>query len=109
MHRAIMTAAREHHFRPATVMEIGSLPLAIAMVRRAALCTVLPASAVRPYLDRRQLTASAIAEAVSPRSLMAIFSSERSLTRLEREIVNCLRAAFGDKARGPLANTVRRA
>jgi molybdate transport repressor ModE-like protein len=109
MHRAIMAAASERHLKPATIMEIGSVPLVIAMVRREELCTVLPASAVRQYLRDRHLTATPIKEAVSPRSLVAIFSSERSLSRLEREIVNCLRAAFGDHAHGAVAIAARRA
>ncbi|CAN5344339.1 hypothetical protein BH10PSE9_BH10PSE9_00480 [soil metagenome] len=108
MHRAIMAAAGERHLRPATVMEIGSVPLAIALVRRAALCTVLPASAVRPYLKGGQLTATAIKEAVSPRSLVAIFSSEGSLSPLEREVVNCLRAAFCKRPDRQAASTIRR-
>ena len=79
-------------------MEVGSLPLAIAMVRRAPICTVLPVSSVQQDVGDGRLTATAIAEDVVTGKLSVIFSAERSLSAAERAIVTALVAAFGKPA-----------
>ncbi|MEJ1158299.1 LysR family transcriptional regulator [Prosthecomicrobium sp. N25] len=95
IHRLFMDAAEARHLPVSTVMEVGSLPLAIAMVRRAPICTVLPLSSVEQDVRDGRLTATPIAEDLVPGKLAVIFSPERSLSVAERAIIAALVAAFG--------------
>jgi DNA-binding transcriptional LysR family regulator len=65
------------------------------MVRRAPICTVLPASSVRQDLAMGRLRARPISEDVISGNLAVIFSGERTLSDAERSIVQELVAAFG--------------
>ncbi len=98
IHQLFLEAARSRRLPVAPVMEVGSLPLAIAMVRRAPICTVLPVSSVQQDVGDGRLTATAIAEDVVTGKLSVIFSAERSLSAAERAIVTALVAAFGKPA-----------
>ena len=95
IHQLFLEAARSRRLPVSPVMEVGSLPLAIAMVRRAPICTVLPVSSVQQDVSDGRLTATAIAEDVVTGKLSVIFSPERSLSVAERAIVTALVAVFG--------------
>jgi DNA-binding transcriptional LysR family regulator len=68
-------------------VEVGSLALAIAMVRRAPLCTILPASSVRQDIEAGDLVAVPINQEELSGALSLIFSVERELSEAERAIV----------------------
>lgn len=87
IHQSLAEAARQRglHLRPAA--EVGSLALAIAMVRMAPLCTILPASSVRRDVETGILKAVPISQDEVPGALSLIFSAERELSEAERIIV----------------------
>jgi DNA-binding transcriptional LysR family regulator len=81
--------------------EIDALPMLIAILAREVIATVLPASAVRPELQRGELVAHPITDPVISRKLVAIYSGDRALTQGEREFIRLLRdrlLALGDGA-----------
>jgi molybdate transport repressor ModE-like protein len=94
IHQALVAAAEARHLRIDMVMEVGSLPLAIAMVRKAPICTVLPLSSVKRDVEQGRLTACTITEDVISSSLSVIFSGKRTLSEVERSIIQELVAAF---------------
>jgi molybdate transport repressor ModE-like protein len=98
IHQLFLEAVRSRRLPVSPVMEVGSLPLAIAMVRRAPICTVLPLSSVQQDVQDGRLTATAIAEDVITGKLSVIFSPERTLSVAERAIVTALVAVFGKPA-----------
>lgn len=71
--------------------EVDSLALLTTLLSREAVCTVLPASAVGPELAAGSLSAHPIMEPTITRKLFAIYSGDRSLTPLERELIVLLR------------------
>jgi molybdate transport repressor ModE-like protein len=103
IHRAFLDAANAARLAVNQVMEIGSLPLAIAMARRSPFCTILPSSSVRQDLAEGRLTASAIREDLGLGTVSIIFSGERSLSESERALVKALSAAFGRSETAGLA------
>ncbi|MGO7151842.1 LysR family transcriptional regulator [Rhizobium leguminosarum] len=98
IHQAFMAAASARHLRVEPVMDVGSLPLAIAMVRRLPVCTVLPVSSVQQDIDSGRLTAAPITEDVIAGNLSVIFSGERTLSEAERTMIQSLAAVFGRQA-----------
>lgn len=100
IHDLFIRAAEKRRIVVNQTMEVGSLPLAIAMARGMTLGTVLPASSVQPDIKQRRLTASLISDAPEPGSLAVIFSGERSLSDIEKALVRALTLAFGAKGRG---------
>lgn len=94
IHRTFIEIAEASRLRVVPVMEMESLPLIIALVRRANLCTVLPASGVRDDVRAGSLTATAIAGADIPDKLSVIFSNSRPLSEGERQLVRALMLAF---------------
>lgn len=92
IHQSFAEAAQQRSLRLRTVIEVGSLALAIAMVRQAPLCTILPASSVRQDIEAGNLVALPINQDELSGTLSIIFSSERALSEAERSIVQeCLR------------------
>jgi molybdate transport repressor ModE-like protein len=98
IHQAFVEAAALQHIKVQPVMEVGSLPLAIALVRKAPICTILPISSVQQDVAQGRLIAAAIVEDVISGNLSVIFSAERTLSEAEREIIQSLIAAFGKPA-----------
>ena len=94
IHQSIMAAARARNLRLQPVVEAGSLPLAIAMARRAPLCTILPASSVRRDVAEGRLKTVPIAAEDISGQLSVIFSMDRALSAAERAIIQVLVAAF---------------
>ena len=98
IHRAFVEAASAARLPVHPVMEVGSLPLAIAMTRRAPLATILPASSVRQDLEEGRLTATRLGDDLGLGTLSIIFSGERSLSDSERALVRELTEAFARPA-----------
>jgi DNA-binding transcriptional LysR family regulator len=108
IHQNVALAAKARNIHLAAVIEVGSLALAIAMVRNAPLCTVLPASSVRKDLMARTLVAVPINRDEVPGALSIIFSADRSLSDAERVIVQELVNIFkeGGTAAGALDHKI---
>jgi DNA-binding transcriptional LysR family regulator len=87
IHQSFASAARERSIKVKAVIEVGSLALAIAMVRQAPLCTILPASSVRRDIAAGNLIAVPIRQDDVPGALSIIFSAERELSEAERTII----------------------
>jgi DNA-binding transcriptional LysR family regulator len=87
IHQSFAEAARLRSLRINPVVEVGSLALAIAMVRKAPLCTVLPASSVRQDVALGNLQVVPIRQDELSGALSLIFSAERELSEAERTIV----------------------
>ncbi|TPW31840.1 LysR family transcriptional regulator [Martelella alba] len=96
IHQSVMAAVRARHLRLQPAVEVGSLPLAIAMARRAPLCTVLPASSVRRDVAEGRLKTMPIAAEDISGQLSVIFSMDRALSTAERAIIQALIASFAE-------------
>ncbi|WP_176086491.1 LysR family transcriptional regulator [Martelella sp. HB161492] len=96
IHQTVMAAVRARHLRLQPAVEVGSLPLAIAMARRAPLCTVLPASSVRRDVAEGRLKTMPIAAEDISGQLSVIFSMDRALSTAERAIIQALIASFAE-------------
>ncbi|HEX7781742.1 MAG TPA: LysR family transcriptional regulator [Sphingobium sp.] len=82
--------------------EIDALAMLVALLSRERVATVLPASAVRPEILRRELIAHPIIEPSISRRLYVIYSGDRSLTPIERHLVTLLRSHLNAEAAPPL-------
>ncbi len=85
------TASRAQGVELVPLHEIDSLAMLIAFLAREPVCTVLPASAVRPELQSGELSSHPIIEPALQRRLFVIYSGDRTLTEAERELVSLLR------------------
>lgn len=83
----------EHNLSLESVIEINSLPMMIAMIRREKLATLLPVSAVRRDLEQGTLVGLELKPHIL-RRLFVIYSNARTLTVAERELVRELREAL---------------
>ncbi|HEX7781715.1 MAG TPA: LysR family transcriptional regulator [Sphingobium sp.] len=77
--------------------EIDALTMLIALLAREPIATVLPASAVRPEILSRELSAHLITEPTIHRRLFVIYSADRSLTPAERDLVKLLRSTLANR------------
>ena len=91
LRQLIDTAGRAQGVELVPVHEIDSLAMLIAFLAREPVCTVLPASAVRPEVLSGELSAHPIIEPALQRRLFVIYSGDRTLTEAERELVSLLR------------------
>jgi LysR family nitrogen assimilation transcriptional regulator len=89
-------AAEQHHIRLRPDIEIDALPMAVAILRRLPVCTVLPASAVEREIAGGDLSAHPIIEPMISRRLFVIYSGERALSESERSLVNLLRRRLSE-------------
>jgi LysR family transcriptional regulator, nitrogen assimilation regulatory protein len=80
-------------------MEIDALPMAVAILARLPVCTVLPASAVEREIAAGDLAAHPIIEPTISRRLFVIYSGERTLSEAERGLVNSLRRKLSEPAK----------
>lgn len=94
IHQTLVEAMGERNLQLVPAIEVGSLALAIAMVRRAPLCTVLPASSVRQDLKTGTLIARPIRHDELAGRLSVIFAADRTLSSAERTIVQELITVF---------------
>ena len=100
LRQLLESTARAQRVELRPVMEIDALAMLIAILKHDAVCTVLPASAVRLELDRGELCAHPIVEPAVARRLFVIYSGDRSLTAPEREFVSLLRGGLTESAPG---------
>lgn len=109
IHRNVAEVARSHGIKLQPAVEVGSLPLAIAMVKQAPLCTILPASSVQQDIHNRSLTVVPINHEELTGALWVIFSAERELSEAERSIIQEFVATFrtgaSDELRAPVAES----
>jgi DNA-binding transcriptional LysR family regulator len=90
------TAAEERGLRIHPYMEIDALPMAVTILARAPVCTVLPPSAVEREIASGDLIAHPIIDPVISRRLFVIYSGERTLSEPERSLVNTLRKKLSE-------------
>jgi LysR family transcriptional regulator, nitrogen assimilation regulatory protein len=90
------TAAEERGLKIQPYMEIDALPMAVAILARLPVCTVLPSSAVEREILSGDLIAHPIVEPVIARRLFVIHSGERTLSEPERSLVNTLRRKLSE-------------
>jgi LysR family transcriptional regulator, nitrogen assimilation regulatory protein len=89
-------AARARELRIRPFMEINALPMAVSLLHRLPVCTVLPASAVKRQIDAGDLVAHSIVDPAISRRLYVIYSGERSLSEPERALVKTLRKRLSE-------------
>jgi DNA-binding transcriptional LysR family regulator len=98
LRQLLETAAEERGLRIQPYMEIDALPMAVAILARLPVCTVLPPSAVAPEIAAGDLVAHPIVDPVISRRLYVIYSGERTLSEPERDLVNSLRRRLSESA-----------
>jgi LysR family transcriptional regulator, nitrogen assimilation regulatory protein len=89
-------AAEQHNIKLRPDLEIDALPMAVAILARLPVCTVLPASAVEREIASGDLVAHPIIEPMISRRLFVIYSGERALSESERGLVNSLRRKLSE-------------
>jgi DNA-binding transcriptional LysR family regulator len=90
------TAAEERDLKIQPHIEIDSLPMAVAILARLSVCTVLPPSAVEREIASGDLVAHSIIDPVISRRLFVIYSGARTLSEPERGLVNSLRRRLSE-------------
>ncbi|QPF87336.1 LysR family transcriptional regulator [Bradyrhizobium genosp. L] len=96
LRQLLENAASERDLKIQPVMEIDALPMAVSLLARLPLCTVLPASAVAREIEGGDLVAHPIIEPTIARRLYVIYSGERTLSEPERGLVNILRRKLSE-------------
>ena len=91
-------AAADIAHRIAPRMEINALPILLALVKRTDLATILPSSAVSALVESGAFRFTPIRDPVITRRLSILFSPDRSLTDIERDLIAILRRRLGDEA-----------
>ena len=91
------TAAEARNLKIRPVLEIDALPMAVALLARMPVCTVLPPSAIANEVASGDLVVHPIVEPSVSRRLFIIYSAERGLTPAERDLVNALRGSLSAK------------
>jgi LysR family transcriptional regulator, nitrogen assimilation regulatory protein len=94
------TAAEQHSIRLRPDLEIDALPMAVAILARLPVCTVLPASAVEREIAAGDLAVHPIIDPMISRRLFVIYSGERALSESERGLVNSLRRKLSEPLKG---------
>jgi LysR family nitrogen assimilation transcriptional regulator len=89
-------AAEERGLKIQPYMEIDALPMAVTILARLPVCTVLPPSAVEREIASGDLIAHPIVDPVISRRLFVIYSGERTLSEPERSLVNSLRKKLSE-------------
>jgi LysR family nitrogen assimilation transcriptional regulator len=97
LRQLLETAAEPRGLKIQPYMEIDALPMAVAMLARLPVCTVLPPSAVAPEIKSGDLVAHPITEPAILRRLFVIYSGERTLSEPERGLVNALRRKLSEQ------------
>jgi LysR family transcriptional regulator, nitrogen assimilation regulatory protein len=98
LRQLLENAAEERGLKIQPDLEIDSLPMAVGILARLPICTVLPPSAVAPEIASGDLVAHPIVDPVISRRLFAIYSGERTLSEPERGLVNSLRRKLSEQS-----------
>ena len=101
LRQLLENAATERDLRIQPAMEIDALPMAVSLLARLPVCTVLPVSAVAQEIERGDLVAHPISDPVIARRLYVIYSGERTLSEAERGLVNILRRKLSEHGGTP--------
>jgi DNA-binding transcriptional LysR family regulator len=94
------SAAEQQNIRLRPYMEIDALSMAVAILARLPVCTVLPTSAVEREIAAGDLSAHPIVDPTISRRLFVIYSGERTLSESERGLVNALRRKLSEPRPG---------
>jgi DNA-binding transcriptional LysR family regulator len=97
LRQLLETAAEERGLKIQPSMEIDALPMAVAILARLPVCTVLPPSAVAREIVSGDLVAHPITDPAISRRLFVIYSGERTLSEPERGLVNSLRRKLSEQ------------
>jgi LysR family transcriptional regulator, nitrogen assimilation regulatory protein len=100
LRQLLETAAEERGLKIQPYLEIDALPMAVGILARLPVCTVLPPSAVAPEIASGDLVAHPIVDPVISRRLFVIYSGERTLSEPERGLVNALRRKLSEQGNG---------
>ncbi|CAM5312958.1 hypothetical protein ATER59S_00895 [Aquamicrobium terrae] len=87
--RQILDRAADLRLTPQ--MEVNSLTMILALIRRMPLATVLPQHSVQPYVDAGIFQFNPIDEPAISRRLSILFSAARTLTEIERSLIGIFR------------------
>lgn len=96
LRQLLENAASERNLKIDPLMEIDALPMAVSLLARQEVCTVLPPSAVAREIESGDLTAHPIIDPPIARRLYMIYSGERTLSEPERSLVNTLRRKLSE-------------
>lgn len=91
LRQIIDRATAELDMRLVPQMEVNSLTMILALIRRMNLATILPQPSVRPYVESGIFQFNPIVDPAISRRLSILFSTERSLTEIERSLIATLR------------------
>lgn len=72
-------------------MEVNSLAMALALVKKMPVATILPEAAIQTLAGVENFQINPIVDPIVYRRLSVIFSTDRSLTEIERSLVSTLR------------------
>jgi DNA-binding transcriptional LysR family regulator len=97
LRQLVDAAAEERNLKIRPVLEIDALPMAVALLARLPVCTVLPPSAIANEVAGGDLVVHRIVEPSVSRRLYIIYSADRALTSAERDLVNALRRSLSAK------------
>jgi LysR family nitrogen assimilation transcriptional regulator len=97
LRQLLEAAAEQRDLKIQPYLEIDSLPMAVGILARLPVCTVLPPSAVAAEIACGDLVAHPIIDPVISRRLFAIYSGERTLSEPERGLVNSLRRKLSEQ------------
>ena len=97
LRQLLEAAAEERGLRIQPDLEIDALPMAVGILARLPVCTVLPPSAVALEIAAGDLVAHPIIDPVISRRLFVIYSGERTLSEPERGLVNALRRKLSEQ------------
>ena len=84
-------AAERVKVRLAPRLEVNSLAMILALVRRMRVATVMPVASVQPFVSSGVFQFNPISEPHIVRRLSIVFSPSRSLTQMERALVVSIR------------------
>ncbi len=84
-------AAERVEIRLAPRIEVNSLTMIMAMIRRMQLITIMPAASVQPFVSSGGFQFNPITDPPIVRRLSIVFSPERSLTDIEHALVRIIR------------------
>lgn len=94
--RQLLERATERmEIRLAPRLEVNSLTMILALVRRMRLATIMPAVSVQPFVSSGVFQFNPISEPFIERRLSIVFSPSRSLTEIERALVKNIREHLG--------------
>lgn len=97
LRQLLEAAAEQIGLRIQPDLEIDALPMAVGILARLPVCTILPPSAVALEIAAGDLVAHPIIDPVISRRLFVIYSGERALSEPERGLVNALRRKLSEQ------------